>query len=83
MHASTRQIVFLRRALDFSDLFEIVKSYPRVTFVDDRNKEKVDVMNKYFLMFGDEDSHRSKEDLIEERKWRKWADDSLVHMLRL
>ena len=38
-------------------------------------------MNKYFLMYEGNFDGRSKEDILEERKWRKWADSVYVHTL--
>jgi len=32
-------------------------------------------------MYNDTKVARTKEDIVEERKWRKWVDDKLVHML--
>merc|ERR1712079_290555 len=39
--------------------------------------------NKYFLMYNrcEKEVQRSKEDIVEERKWRKWVDEELVHSL--
>jgi microsomal prostaglandin-E synthase 2 len=62
-------------------LLEVLACYPKMMFKDEDNKEKLDMMNKYFLMFRDIPTHRTKEDIVNERKWRRWADDSLVHML--
>jgi len=62
------------------DPLEVLKCYPSYKFTDEKDgKEKLEISNKYFLMSGQEE--RSKEDLAEERKWRKWVDDVLVHML--
>lgn len=38
-------------------------------------------MNKYFLMLDTALDGRTTEDIVEERKWRKWADEVFVHML--
>jgi len=37
-------------------------------------------MNKYFLMYEGDMQGRTKDDILEERKWRTWA-DSYVHTL--
>ncbi|KAK9711413.1 Glutaredoxin [Popillia japonica] len=63
-----------------TSLTDIVKCYPLISFVDNGSK-KCDIMNKYFIMQHEEQSLRSKAELDEERKWRKWADDVLVHTL--
>ena len=60
---------------------ELLGCYPKMKFKDENNVEKLDMMNKYFLMFKDIPTNRTKEDIVNERKWRRWADDSLVHML--
>ena len=48
---------------------------------DPDGKEVSEIQNKYFLMYNDTKVARTKEDIVEERKWRKWVDDKLVHML--
>ena len=58
--------------------------YPKVTSVDlTSGKEVTETMNRYFVMFNDQalDEARKKK-ASEERKWRKWVDDVLVHTLR-
>ena len=51
------------------DVTQIVKSYPRVEFVDDSGKKQSEIMNRYFIMFGDEKLHgRTKEDVEYEKK---------------
>jgi len=38
--------------------------------------------NKYFIMFGEKELTKDQQKAIkEERKWRRWVDDVLVHML--
>jgi microsomal prostaglandin-E synthase 2 len=60
---------------------------------DPDGKEVSETQNKYFLMYGDVKVDRTKEvrwspgqgmagqDIVEERRWRKWVDDTLVHTL--
>lgn len=63
------------------DLLDIAACYPQVRY-DDDGREKVEIMNKYFLMFNEASpAGRTKDDIVAERKWRKWVDDTLVHML--
>ena len=50
--------------------------------MDENGKKNMDIMNKYFLMFKEAPANRSKEDIVNERKWRRWVDDELVHKLR-
>nr|CAD7574676.1 unnamed protein product [Timema californicum] len=60
----------------------VLKCYPTINFNDDDGSLRSEIMNRYFLMFqGDIPTGRTKENIIEERKWRKWADDRLVHVL--
>ena len=33
-------------------------------------------------MFNEGDTGRKKEDITQERKWRKWVDETFVHTLR-
>ncbi|XP_069701067.1 prostaglandin E synthase 2 [Periplaneta americana] len=63
-------------------LKEVVKCYPTISFNDDEGKMKNEILNRYFLMYqGNIPKGRTKESILEERKWRKWADDVLVHTL--
>ncbi|XP_076436452.1 prostaglandin E synthase 2-like [Babylonia areolata] len=49
---------------------------------EERGKKVYEFPNKYFIMFMDKTNLPSTpEQRQEERKWRKWADDHLVHML--
>lgn len=63
------------------DLLRNVKCYPTMEFHDDDGKRRTDIMNRYFIMFGDTEPDRPKASLAEERKWRKWADDVLMHSI--
>jgi len=51
-----------------------------IKYLDD-GVEKTEIQNRYFLMYNEAKVERSKEDIVEERKWRKWVDDELVHSL--
>lgn len=63
-------------------LVEIANNFPAISFVDDDGKTKKEILNRYFLMYhGNIPAGRTKENIVEERKWRKWADDVLVHTL--
>ncbi|KAK9881466.1 hypothetical protein WA026_016350 [Henosepilachna vigintioctopunctata] len=64
------------------EIEDIVKCYPFIEFIDENGSRKNEIMNRYFLMYSEgmkED--RSNAEVNEERKWRKWADDVLVHTL--
>ncbi|XP_018319954.1 prostaglandin E synthase 2 [Agrilus planipennis] len=64
------------------DIEEITGYYPFISFQDEDGSIKKDIMNKYFLMLGENaDRLKSLDDINEERKWRKWADQVLVHVL--
>ena len=67
---------------DFSGLIDTAACYPRISSLDDNGKPKEEISNKYFLMFDEVDTGRKKEDIAQERKWRKWVDDTFVHTLR-
>ncbi|XP_047111752.1 prostaglandin E synthase 2-like isoform X3 [Schistocerca piceifrons] len=63
-------------------LQDVVKFYPSIEYKDDNGTVKKEIMNRYFLMFhGNIPKDRTKEDILLERKWRKWVDDVLVHTL--
>jgi len=61
-------------------LEQVMDCYPTIRFMDD-GVEKSEIQNKYFLMFNETKVARTKEDIVEERRWRKWVDDELVHSL--
>lgn len=68
------------------NLNAISQMYPSVTFASlESNRAEQEVVNKYFLMKGDqmdrEEYKRLIKGLSEERKWREWADNVLVHTL--
>jgi len=62
-------------------LIDTAACYPRISSLDDNGKPKEEISNKYFLMFDEVDTGRKKEDIAQERKWRKWVDDTFVHTL--
>lgn len=63
-------------------LTEIVRCFPLISYFDDNGDKKNEIMNKYFLMFSDQARQIAKaEEINEERKWRKWTDEVLVHTL--
>ncbi|CAO1298096.1 unnamed protein product [Diamesa hyperborea] len=59
---------------------EIVKFYPVTNFTDVYGTV-FDIANKYFLMFQNKKPNQKKEVLDDERKWRSWADNHLVHLI--
>jgi len=61
-------------------LDEIMDCYPTIKYVDE-GVERSEIQNKYFLMYNEAKVARTKEDIVEERRWRKWVDDDLVHSL--
>merc|ERR1711884_75727 len=65
-----------------TELDKIMDCYPTVKYMDE-GVEKSEIQNKYFLMYNrcEKEVQRSKEDIVEERKWRKWVDEELVHSL--
>lgn len=63
-----------------TSLENVMDCYPTIKYVDD-GVEKSEIQNKYFLMYNEAKVDRSKEDIVEERRWRKWVDDELVHSL--
>ncbi|XP_053552220.1 prostaglandin E synthase 2 isoform X1 [Bombina bombina] len=65
-------------------LEEIVSYYPSMKAVNDRGKEVIEYNNKYWLMLDEQETERiypNKEARMEEIKWRRWADDWLVHLI--
>lgn len=61
---------------------DLANYYPNIAMQDETGKFKYEIMNKYFLMFNKQlPKDRSMNDITEERKWRKWADEVFVHTL--
>ncbi|KAH1002617.1 hypothetical protein HUJ04_008689 [Dendroctonus ponderosae] len=61
---------------------ELVQCFPFITFTDDEGVKKKEIMNKYFLMLSNQQYKKENDkSLSDERKWRKWADEVLVHTL--
>lgn len=60
---------------------ELIEYYPNIA-LHDENKLKYEIMNKYFLMYKETlPENKNLDAIMEEHKWRKWADDVLVHTL--
>jgi len=62
-------------------LSEYLAMYPQIKFLDDDGKEKLEMTNKYFIMFQELDVQKRKEAVSQERKWRQWVDSTFVHTL--
>ncbi|XP_076686767.1 prostaglandin E synthase Su(P) [Andrena cerasifolii] len=61
---------------------DLIEYYPNIAMHDAEKRLKYEIMNKYFLMYKESPAVGKKMDEItEERKWRKWADEVLVHTL--
>ena len=60
-------------------LAEVLGCYPHVLNEDD--PKKFDIMNRYFLMYQQSSPEKEKTEILKERQWRKWVDDTLVHSL--
>uniref|UniRef100_A0A8C8RRG8 Prostaglandin E synthase 2 n=1 Tax=Pelusios castaneus TaxID=367368 RepID=A0A8C8RRG8_9SAUR len=67
-----------------NSLEEIVSFYPPMKAVNKQGKVVTDYGNKYWLMLDEMETQNVypiKEVMVEEMKWRKWADDWLVHLI--
>lgn len=65
-----------------TDIGDLAQFYPHISFFDDDGKKKQDILNKYFLMYREHTPKgvtRETEEM--DRKWRTWADDTLVHLI--
>ncbi|KAK1786852.1 hypothetical protein P4O66_017232 [Electrophorus voltai] len=63
---------------------QIVACYPEMKAKTDIGKEVTEFGNKYWVMVDDAESGKmylEKDSRKEEIKWRKWADDWLVHLI--
>ncbi|EDV96786.1 prostaglandin E synthase 2 [Drosophila grimshawi] len=65
-----------------ADVGELAQFYPQISYFDDDGKKRLDIMNKYFLMYQDHTPKNMTKEIEEnERKWRTWADSHLVHLI--
>ncbi|XP_017952053.1 prostaglandin E synthase 2 isoform X2 [Xenopus tropicalis] len=65
-------------------LEEILSYYPSMKAANDQGKEVIEYNNKYWLMLDERETKQvypTKESRVEEMKWRRWADDWLVHLI--
>ncbi|XP_014477535.1 PREDICTED: prostaglandin E synthase 2 [Dinoponera quadriceps] len=61
---------------------DLANFYPNIGILDEEGNFKFEIINKYFLMFNNQlPKNRTINDITEERKWRKWADEVFVHVL--
>jgi hypothetical protein len=64
-------------------LEEILNCYPQINAENEnKTKKQMEIMNRYFLMYQNSNPGKDKKAITDERKWRKWVDDTLVHTLR-
>lgn len=66
-------------------LESVLNCYPKIMKEDisgaTLKKPVMDVQNRYFLMYQHSGPNKDTKGIVEERKWRKWVDDTLVHTL--
>lgn len=43
------------------DITDVIKFYPHVEFIGDDGKKHFEILNRYFLMFGNEEVDKSKD----------------------
>ncbi|XP_010780774.1 prostaglandin E synthase 2-like [Notothenia coriiceps] len=63
---------------------DILQCYPAMKSVNDHGKEVTEYNNKYWVMLTEAESlelYPEKGIQKEEIKWRKWADEWLVHLI--
>ncbi|XP_030385261.1 prostaglandin E synthase 2 [Scaptodrosophila lebanonensis] len=64
------------------DIGDLAQFYPQISYFDDDGKKRQDILNKYFLMYQDRTPKNLTKEIEEnERKWRNWADNHLVHLI--
>lgn len=64
------------------NLLDIVNCYPPLSYRESDGSIKMEIQNRYFLMTGEDGRKgRTKEEIMDEVKWREWADKKLVHVL--
>ena len=45
-------------------MLELVKCYPTIEHTDEEGEKRMEIMNRYFLMYGQHPPGRSKEDIV-------------------
>ncbi|KAM6965066.1 prostaglandin E synthase 2 [Aplochiton taeniatus] len=63
---------------------DILKCYPEMKSINEKGKEVTEYNNKYWVMLSDTEAEQlypEKDSRKEEIKWRRWADDWLVHLI--
>ncbi|XP_075230030.1 prostaglandin E synthase Su(P) [Lycorma delicatula] len=60
---------------------ELVKFYPTIEYHDADDRRKKEIMNRYFLMYQNISENTDFSEIKNVQKWRKWADEVLVHSL--
>ncbi|XP_049544332.1 prostaglandin E synthase 2 [Anopheles darlingi] len=64
------------------DIEQLVQYYPSISYENDSGRKVFEIMNRYFLMSKHHTGKTSLNEIQEEeRKWRVWADDHLVHLI--
>lgn len=66
------------------NISDVVNCYPEMKSINDRGKEVTEYNNKYWVMISEAETallYPEKESRKEEIKWRRWADDWLVHLI--
>ena len=63
-------------------LSEVLSCYPQIQQTKlESSKPGFEIENRYFLMYQTSSPNKDKTEILAERKWRKWVDDTLVHTL--
>lgn len=57
---------------------DVLKFYPIISSTDSEGKTKMERMNKFMVMYGTEKHSKARQ---QEKKWREWADNKLVHFI--
>jgi len=60
---------------------ELLRYYPAVESKNEKGKPVTEFQNRYRVMYGEDVPKETREQIIEESKWRKWVDDRYVHMM--
>ena len=45
-------------------LKNLVKCYPTLNYTDEEGDKRIEIMNRYFLMYGQHPPNRTKEDIV-------------------
>jgi len=63
------------------DILDVISLYPTISFYDNEGQPKSDILNKYYLVHEESNKKAELGRQTDEKQWRSWADEHLVHLI--